>query len=215
MKKAAFGIACGLAAFFVFAMMLTVYGRNVRKEETDTALAQAIDATLSGVMSENNYTIEENETFIADFLKALLIQTNSDSDLKVSILEADYELGILSVEITEKFKHPNGKEGTVSEVRTVIFDKEKEEEEIYKTVRFYVGDQIYKEYTLLKDSLCSVPVAPKQEGKIFRCWRFVTGGVGEAESLSVTGAKGTKQVLASEHNPYAVSENTKLIAVFE
>ena len=90
MKKAAFGIACGLVAFFVFAMLLTVYGRSIRKGETDTALSQAIDATLSGVMSENNYTIEENETFVADFLKALLIQTNSDSDLKVSILEADY-----------------------------------------------------------------------------------------------------------------------------
>ena len=215
MKKAAFGIACGLVAFFVFAMLLTVYGRSIRKGETDTALSQAIDATLSGVMSENNYTIEENETFVADFLKALLIQTNSDSDRKVSILEADYELGILSVEITEKFKHPNGREGTVSEVRTVIFDKVKEEDAVYKTVRFYAADQIYKEYTLVKDSLCSVPVSPKKEGKVFRCWRFVTGGVGEAESVSVTSAKGTKQVLASEHVPYAVSENTNLIAVFE
>lgn len=215
MKKAAFGIACGLASFFVFAMMLTVYGRSIRKEETDTALAQAIDATLSGVMSENNYTIEENETFIAEFLKALLIQTNSDSDLKVSILEADYELGIMSVEITETFKHPNGKEGTVSEVRTVIFDKAREEDAVYKTVRFYIADQVYKEYTLLKGSLCSVPLAPRQEGKVFRCWRFVTGGVGEAESRAVTGANGSRQVLASEHVPYRVSENTNLIAVFE
>ncbi len=215
MKKAAFGIACGLAVFFVFAMMLTVYGRQTRKEEADIALSQAIDTALSGVMSEYNYTIEENETFIADFLKSLLIQTNSDSDLKVSVLEADYELGILSVEITEKFKHPNGKEGTVSEVRTVIFDRAKEEETEYKTVRFCVADQVYKEYNLLKGSLCSVPVLPKQEGKVFRCWRFVTGGVGEAESMSVTGAKGSRQVLASEHVPYTVSEDTKLIAVFE
>lgn len=215
MKKAAFGIACGLVAFFVFAMMLTAYGRSIRKGEAAMALSQAIDATLSGVMSENNYTIEENETFVADFLKALLIQTNSDSDLKVSILEADYELGILSVEITEKYKHPNGKEGTVSEVRTVIFDKVREDGVVYKTVRFYVADQVYKEYTLLKDSLCSVPVVPKQEGKAFRCWRFVTGGVGEAESVSVTGTNGTRQVLASESVPYAVSENTNLIAVFE
>ena len=119
------------------------------------------------------------------------------------------------MEITEKFKHPNGREGTVSEVRTVIFDKVKEEDAVYKTVRFYAADQIYKEYTLVKDSLCSVPVSPKKEGKVFRCWRFVTGGVGEAESVSVTSAKGTKQVLASEHVPYAVSENTNLIAVFE
>lgn len=215
MKKAAFGIACGMVAFFVFAMMLTIYGRSIRKEETDTALAQAIDATLSGVMSEYNYTIEENETFVADFLKALLIQTNSDSNLKVSVLEADYALGILSVEITETFRHPNGKEGTVSEMRTVIFDKEEEKDAVYKTVRFYVEDQVYKEYALLKDSLCSVPVSPKKQGKTFRCWRFVTGGAGEAGSMSVAGAKGNRQVLSSERAPYAVSEDTSLIAVFE
>ena len=85
MKKAAFGIACGLVAFFVFVIMLTLYGRQIRQEEADLTLSQAIDTTLSGVMRETNATIRDNEAFVADFLKALLIQTNSESKLTVSV----------------------------------------------------------------------------------------------------------------------------------
>lgn len=48
MKKAAFGTACGLIAFFVFAVMLTVYGRQIRQEEAVSALSQAIDTTQIG-----------------------------------------------------------------------------------------------------------------------------------------------------------------------
>ncbi|MCI9416892.1 MAG: hypothetical protein HFI82_05690 [Eubacterium sp.] len=215
MKKIAFGTACGILAVFIFVVMLTLYGRSARQQEAAMALSQAIDSTLSNVMSENNYFIKENQDFTADFLKALLIQTNSDSDLTVSILDADYELGILSVEITEKFLHPNGKEGSVSDVRTVIFDRAKDVKSEMKKVCFYVGDEIYKEYGIPKDAFCTMPVSPQKDGARFRCWRFVTGGVGEAKGVSVTGKNGAREVLASQGAPYQASQDTKLIAVFD
>ncbi len=215
MKKIAFGIACGMTAVFVLVMMLTLFGRAARKQETDKALAQAIDSTLSNVMSEHNYTIEKNEDFIADFLKALLIQTNSTSDLTVSVLDADYEHGILSVEITETYTHPDGNKGSVSEMRTVIFDRPVEESVQMRTVSFYVEDELYKTYTLQKNSFCSLPVPPEKEGAVFRHWRFVTGGVGVAQSLETAYANGRKTVLSSGGKPYLVSENTKLTAVFD
>ncbi len=217
MKKAAFGIACGFISIFVFVSMLTLYGRAVRQEETNHVLTEAIDSALAGVMSENNYTIADNENFIADFLKALLVQANSDSELTVSVLYADYEYGILSVEITETFLHPNGTEGSVSEVRTVIFDKEQEDPaaELCK-VSFYVAEgELYKEYALQKDSLCMVPVPPKKEGKRFRRWRFITGGTGEAGSVEAASKTGSRNVLSERGTPYQVSRDTKLIAVFE
>ena len=54
MKKVAFGIACGITAIFVFALMLTLYGRSARQTETNTILAQAVNSTLSHVMGERN-----------------------------------------------------------------------------------------------------------------------------------------------------------------
>ena len=216
MRKVAFGMACGLVSIFVFVMMLTLFGRSVRQNETEYMLAQAIDSSLSDVMQRRNDAITENEDFVADFLKALLIQANSNSDITVSVLDADYKQGILSVEITEKFKHPNGNEGSVSQVRTVIFDKTEEKEPEYRKVTFYTADdEIYKEYCVQKDALCSIPVPPKKEGKTFLCWRFVTGSAGWAGSVRAAYPGGKKDVLASGGKPYYVSGDTKLIAVFK
>lgn len=218
MKKAAFGMACGLSALFVVVMMLTLYGRSVRQSEAEYMLAQAMDSSLSGVMQGKNRAIKDNEDFVADFLKALLIQANSDSDITVSVLHADYKQGILSVEITEKFRHPNGNPGSVSKIRTVIFDRteEKAKEPEYCKVGFYTADgEVYKEYGLQKGSLCMMPVDPKKEGKVFGGWRFVNGGTGRAECKRIAYDGGVKNVLACGGSPYTVQGDTKLIAVFE
>ena len=84
-------------------------------------------------------------------------------------------------------------------------------EELEDTIK----DELYKTYTLQKNSFCSLPVPPKKEGAVFRHWRFVTGGVGVAQSLETAYANGRKTVLSSGGKPYLVSENTKLTAVFD
>lgn len=216
MKKIAFGIACGMAACYIFVMMLAVYGRSVRSQEADAALSQAMDSTLSNVMSGKNDRIADDKSLVAEFLKALLIQENSDSDISVAILEADCEYGILSAEVTETFTHPNGKRGSVSEARTMIFDREKDEKKEWKTVSFYTADkELYKEYALPDGSACAVPVPPEKEGMKFCGWRFLAGGSGAAQSVTVPYAGGQRSVLAAGGAPYRVSEDAKLVAVFQ
>lgn len=216
MKKIAFGIACGLVCIFVVAMMLTLFGRDARQSETEYMLAQAMDVSLSAAVGEENGEAMANEEFVADFLQTLLIQANSDSDITVSVLDADAQKGILSVEITEKFKHPNGNEGSVSQARTVIFDKKKEKKAEYRCVSFYTDeDELYKEYRIPKDAACSVPTAPKKAGKRFLGWRFEKGGTGKAGSKRMTYPGGKMDVLTEKGMPYLVSEDTKLMAIFE
>lgn len=217
MKHIIYGLTCMLLVIFIVTIILTVQGRTLRSTEAEHALAESVDSALSNVMEEM-YPIENAELFAADLLQALLVQTNSTSDLTVSILEADLAHGILSVEITESYSHPNGNKGTVSACRTVIFDKEVEEEPESHTVSFYTADkELYKAYTIPKDSYCSMPAAPKKEGKIFKNWRFVTGGAGVAgqaeTTVESTGA--SKNVVASGGVPFAVTEDISLIAVFE
>ncbi len=216
MKKIAFGAGCGCIALFVCVIMLALYGRAAREEEAFASLSQAVDATMSSVMRGHAYTIEEKEAFTADFLKTLLIQMNSDSDLTVAILDADYELGLLSVEITETYRHPNGEQGSVAEVRTVIFDRKEERAPEYQTVGFYTsGDTLYKEYSIRKGTVCTVPAPPTEEGSVFRGWRFVSGGSGVAEALRISGKNGDRNVLASKGRAYVVSEDVRLLAVFD
>lgn len=218
MKQTIFGLVCMSIITFLLMMLMTVYGRNLRQTETEHTLAEAVDAAMSNLMERQAYAIEDKETFVADFLQALLVQINSTSDVKVSVLDADEEKGILSVEVTETYHHPNGSVGTVSAVRTVLFDREEEEQPVYHTVNFYTADEeLYKSYTLPDNSVCPMPVPPEKEGKNFRHWRFVAGGSGRAEETSITYAeeRGIKTVLASGESPYTVTEDIRLIAVFE
>ncbi len=215
MKQVVFGVVCTLILTFILMIVMTVYGRNLRQTEAEHTLAEAVDTAMEDLLTEE-YVVSSSDVFVAEFLQLLLSQLKSTSDVRVSILEADEKLGILSVEIVETYQHPNGKEGTVSEVRTVILDKPQEKVKEYKKVSFYTGDnELYKEYTLLEDALCTVPLPPKKEGKNFWGWRFVSGAAtGEAGCMTVSGTGGNRNVIAKNGSPYIVTEDTKLIAVF-
>lgn len=218
MKQTVFGLVGMMMLVFLLVILMSLHGRNLRQTEMDHALAEAVDTSMSNLMETKVYSINTKEEFITDFLTSLLAQMNSTSDVQVSILEADEKKGILSVEVTQTYLHPNGKEGTVSEVRTVIFDKEVEEQPDYYTVSFYTADDmLYKRYTLPENSVCTMPIPPEKAGKVFSCWRFVEGANGVAEKTTVAYANGngSKTVLAVGGTPYMVAQETKLIAVFE
>lgn len=218
MKKVIWGSILVITGILSIVIILTLTGRNTRETETDNALAEAIDTSLSNILKNHSYTIDESEEFIADFLEVLLPQMDSNSEVQASVLDADIRTGILSIEIKETYQHPNGNTGTVSDVRTVILDQKSGEEAKTYEVAFCMTDgEVYKSYTLPENGTCPMPENPKEEGKTFRCWRFVTGGSGTADqALATSEESGTdKTVLASGGNPCRIAEDTKLIAVFE
>lgn len=218
MKHIIYGFACTLIVVFTAVIALTLQGRTLRDTEVEQALAESVDGALSNLMENNVYPVGSEELFAADLLQALLAQTNSMSDVTVSVLEADLVHGILSVEITEKYRHPNGREGTVSACRTVIFDRDVEEEEENFTVSFYVADnELYKRYTVPKEGYCNMPAPPKVEGKRFKHWRFVRGGTGVAfeQQIAMEDTGGLRYVVASGEGPLGVSEDVALVAVFQ
>ena len=97
MKKIISGSVFAFIGVLLLMILLTYAGRSSRKTETDTALAEAIDTTLASIFTNRTYTTTaDTDEFIADFLEALLLQVESDSDVKISVLEADPEKGILS-----------------------------------------------------------------------------------------------------------------------
>lgn len=218
MKQTVFGVVCMLVLTFLAILIMTVYGRNLRQSETDHALAEAVDAAMSNLMETQIDTTTSKDELIGNFMRALLAQINSTSDVEVTVLGADEKKGILSVEVTEHYVHPNGVPGSISEVRTVIFEREQEETAERHTVAFYISDdELYKKYIVPADSVCTIPVPPEKEGKVFSNWRFVTGGTGIAGEIGVTYAdgSGSKTVLAAGGLPCCISEDTRLVAVFE
>lgn len=122
MKQIIFGVAAGMILVLFLGIIISVHGRTLRKNETEQSLEAAIHSVMEQLAEERSYAFSDREEWIADFLEALLIQINSDSEVEVSILKADEKKGLLSVEVVETYRHPNGEEGKVSVRRTMILD---------------------------------------------------------------------------------------------
>jgi hypothetical protein len=102
---------------------MTLCGTNIRQNELNRAVDSAIKDTVENQFDDTTYSVNSNDEFVADFMEALLVQINSDCSVVVNVLDVDYQKGLLSVEVIEKYIHPIGTEGKVSVKRTVIMEQ--------------------------------------------------------------------------------------------
>lgn len=161
----------GIVLFAVFAatvfLVITLNGRRQRVEENVETLSSAIETTVQNLLQEGTYSVENDEEFIADFIQALCVQINSDTEIEANILRADAQKGLLSVEVKAIYQHPNGREGAEACYRTILFDtKEVIPAEAYTVTYYYDRDgdeekDIYKQYTVLEGEDLPVPKEPE------------------------------------------------------
>lgn len=123
MKNVFLSLGIGLCALISIVIIMTLSGTNMRQNELNDAVDNAMKATIENQFQENTYSVASNDELVADFIQALLVQVNSDSTVEVKVLNVDYVKGLLSVEVTEKYQHPIGTFGTVSANRTVIMEQ--------------------------------------------------------------------------------------------
>lgn len=161
----------------IFLTIMAVSGRMNRSMELKNNLPSAAEETAKNLLTKK-YNVTDKNQLEADFLETLAYAIDSDSDIQLKVNAADTDKQLLSVSVTEEFKHPNGKPGTVSYDRTAIVNKlSKEEPEAYK-VNYYLSDAdtgYYKCYTVLKDDVIPIPKDPVMEGKTFTGWTDADG----------------------------------------
>lgn len=145
--------------------------------ELKSNLPSAAEETAENLLTKK-YDVADKNQLEADFLETLAYAIDSDSDIRLKVNAADTDKQLLSVSITEEFKHPNGKPGTVSYDRTAVVNRLSEEKpETYK-VNYYLSDAdpgYYKCYTVLKDDVIPIPRDPVLEGKTFTGWTDADG----------------------------------------
>lgn len=147
--------------------------------ELKSNLSSVVEETVEKMLQNQSYNIEDVNQFIGDMVENLAVVLDSDSELEVNVLQADKEKGILTVRVTEKFKHPNGKEGSVQTDKTVILDgAEQEPETPQYTVSFYLskedmneGTGCYKKYLVYSGKNVTAPKNPSEENKTFAGWK--------------------------------------------
>lgn len=85
----------GLAAFIIVILLLltlyTIQGKTERKTEIQDGITTAMEAAGQKTKEEGNYT--NNDEFQAAFIENLMLQMDSDSDISVTVLKADYQKG--------------------------------------------------------------------------------------------------------------------------
>lgn len=172
MKHTVYGIALAVLAALAVAAVLGISGKNVRKNEMETALNTAIEQSLEQLKMEKSGNGKDSRSYqelIADFNGLLLAQIESDSELQVEILTADVEKGILDVRITQRYQTILGREREAVCRKSVILEEYSEKKE-YHTVTFLVDGEIYSSYSLYGGGKIIQPKPPQREGKVFQYW---------------------------------------------
>lgn len=104
MKSMVISSICISSILLVLTIQSDVNRTACYKQELEEALSVSVSQTLKEVMEQESYGIEDRNQFIAAFLQALIVRTNSDTDMTVSVISADMEKGILDIEVRERIR---------------------------------------------------------------------------------------------------------------
>lgn len=156
-------------------IVMSVSGRMNRSMELKSGLPSIVEETVANMTLKKRYSIGNTNEFLADLTTDLSVQLDTNSAILVEVAGKDVEKGLLSVRVTEEFKHPNGKPGMVTEERLVLFNRLEEQEPQEYGVQFIVEGDLYKAYTVHEGDMIAVPVNPVSEGKRFLGWKDGNG----------------------------------------
>lgn len=170
MKHMVYGSVLLIVTVMVIAGVMIVSGKDVRGNEVEKALNTAVEQTLKQLKMHGSYEIEDSRELIADFQQALLMHISSDADIKVKILTADAQKGVLDVEVTETYKTVNAEEKQAVCRKTVILEQYSGKGN-YCTAEFLVDGAVYEKYSLYQGSTVVIPKAPHKDGYSFRGWK--------------------------------------------
>ena len=161
----------------IFLTIMAVSGRMNRSMELKSNLPSTVEETAENLLTKK-YNVTDKNQLEADFLETLAYAIDSDSDIQLKVNAADTDKQLLSVSVTEEFKHPNGKPGTVSYDRTAVVNKLQEEVLETYQISYYLTNtdtECYKCYTVHADDMVPVPKDPVVEGKTFTGWADAEG----------------------------------------
>ena len=190
-------------------ILVSALGRESRNVELQSNLSNAVEESLANAMEEKNYTVTDQNEFLADVAENIAEMLDTNSTVDVKVMKSDLNKGLLSIRVTQSFGYVNGRTGTVSCDRTVLFDKKPQEDDEKIDIYYYISaddDRPYKRYTLLKGDTIQIPKAPSRAGYTFEGWKDADGNepfsdaTVDAEKTYVASWSGSGIVPASMEN---------------
>lgn len=118
----------GIAVLAVFLLVVCIMDSGtsvIRRNETATLAETATYETLNA-LKNNSVEINSDQEFIAEVIKNIVLEYDTNSDIVVNIISIDSRNGLLDLEIQQTFTHSNGAKETNIERRTVILEDYKD-----------------------------------------------------------------------------------------
>lgn len=144
--------------------------------ELKSNLSSVAEETAERMGSSPEY--DSRQRLEAEVIKQLTERMDAMADITVEMGKTDVEQGLLAMKVTELWKHPNGKTGTVQEKRVVILNQLEVPEIKEVTVTFYMskeamenGGACYKCCFLYEGDTVPAPADPVKQGASFDGWR--------------------------------------------
>lgn len=105
----------------IILIIMTVGSRMNRSMELEGSVPSAVEETVAGRLRQNS-TVDTRQEYLSEFVEEICYSMDTDSDVQVKVAGVDPEKGLLSVNVTECFKNPNGNAAIVSVERTSLLN---------------------------------------------------------------------------------------------
>lgn len=114
----------GVMVFAAFLLVICIMDSGtsvIRRNETAQIAEKAAYESVNTVKNEST-EINSDQEMIAEIVKNVILEYNSNSDIVVKIISIDTRNGMVDLEVDQTFTHANGFTETTSERRTVILE---------------------------------------------------------------------------------------------
>lgn len=114
----------GVMVFAAFLLVICIMDSGtsvIRRNETAQIAEKAAYESVNAVKNEST-EINSDQEMIAEIVKNVILEYNSNSDIVVKIISIDTRNGMIDLEVDQTFTHANGFTETTSERRTVILE---------------------------------------------------------------------------------------------
>lgn len=154
--------------------VLTINSAAGMRVEQQTTLDTVVDASMKAIQLDKEYNQNNYEEVVNDLLQLILLQSASDGNIEIKILEANTKEGLLDIEVSKTYKWYGIKKNIVSR-RTVILEEFENPPAEATNVMFIYRDANDQEIVWRDDStfvgaILRRPKNPKKQGHTFKGW---------------------------------------------
>lgn len=181
MKNIILGVIGIFITIYTLLIGLNILTVQSHKNQLEKHLSRIVKNVL-----ESAYQTGEKETVKQMLLEEISDSISTTNEVSVEIREIDLQKGILSVKVIDQITTITGAKKEIVMEKTAIMDKIATNLEMV-TVTFWVEEEVYKEYQIVKGYKCPMPKSPSdlsQAGKFIGWKEFGTEKIIDTEQLN-------------------------------